>query len=337
MRTLLALAIVIAPTVAAADVRSSVDIQLNQAGQMLANDLGIDIAELEDSLSTQLRELLGLAPVGGFLRTFSNATSFSNRGIGVDYANSSERGMIGAAINASVATDLDGEVPAAGGAANLTLMGGYNLRRFGWPQVTAYANAFWQSTKSADLKGSIASAGAHLQYRMFHKTEGWKRMLAQWGGIDITTGLELARWTVGLRGEMKESIDVGDSDNPMETIDASIGGNFDLSSTTLTVPVEATTSLRLLYIASLYAGVGVDAQVGSTKVDVGAQGRLASSTGEDLGSLSVSGQGSRGPSILGWHALLGLQVNMGRLKVFTQATVDPIEKLSLALGVRVVL
>lgn len=209
-----------------------------------------------------MRGVLGLAPVDGFLQTFSNATSFSNRGVGVDYASNSDRAIVGIAANVAVATDLEGAVPKAGAALNVTLMGGLNLRRWGYPQITTYANAFWRRADSDNLRGSIASAGAHVQYKLFHKTTGWKRLVVQWGGVDLTTGLEFARWSFTLHDRLAESFEIGGT-TASETIDASLGGRFRLGSKTLTIPFEVTTNVRVLYVASLYVGLGLDAQVGS--------------------------------------------------------------------------
>ena len=119
-------------------------------------------------------------------------------------------------------------------------------------------------------------------------------------------------------------------------------GRLDLSATTVTLPIEITTNVRLLYLASLYVGLGLDTQVGSSSLDLGVDGSLTGTrpdTGavETIGSIAVTGTGSKGPSIVGYHVLLGLQANLWRLKIFTQATLQPIDTLSLAVGVRVVL
>lgn len=331
------------PGVAAADSSATAEIQLNQAGVDLATRLGIDVPAFEEDLRQQIKDALGVAAVGAFLRSFSNATSFSNRGLGVDYASNSERAIIGFGANLSIAADLDGELPSAGAAANATLMAGLNLRRWKHPELTVFANGFYRSASSDHLRGSIASAGAHVQYKLFTPTRGLKRVLVQWGGLDFTTGLEVAHWSYGLRGELSTSFEVGnDAGSASSTIEAATMGHTDLSATTVTLPLEVTTNVRLLYVASLYVGLGLDAQVGSSSLDLGVAGSLTGTrpdTGEveTIGAITVTGTGSKGPAIVGYHVLLGLQANLWRLKIFTQATLQPIDKLSLALGVRVVL
>jgi hypothetical protein len=337
------LLIPLVPGLAAADSSATAEIQLNQAGADLAADLGLDVAGFENTLRDKVKEALGIAAVGDFLRSFSDATSFSNRGLGVDYASNSERAILGIGANLALAADLEGELPSAGAAANITVMGGLNLRRWNHPELTVYGNGFYRSAENDNLHGSIASGGAHIQYKLFTPTRGLKRLAIQWGGFDFTTGVEVAHWGYGLRGGLSTTFDVANDAGTASTqIEAATDGHVDLSATTVTVPVEVTTNLRLLYLASLYIGLGLDAQVGSSTLELGVDGSLTGTrpdTGEveTIGAISVSGTGSKGPSIVGYHVLLGVQANLWRLKIFTQATLEPVDKASLALGVRVVL
>lgn len=329
--------------VAAADSAATTELELNQSGADLAADLGFDVPGFERTVAEKVQAALGISAVGGFLRSFSNATSFSNRGLGVDYASNSERAIIGIGANLSLAADLDGELPSAGVAANAALMAGLNLRRWGHPELTVYASAFHRSASGEHLRGRITSAAAHVQYKLFSPTRGWKRLVVQWGGLDVTTGLEVAHWSYGLRGGLSTSFELANQAGTMATtIEAATAGSLGLSATTVTLPLEVTTSLRLLYLASLYVGVGLDLQAGASSLDLGVSGALTGTrpdTGaaETIGALTVTGTGSKGPSVAGYHALLGLQANLWRLKVFTQATIDPVDKLSLAFGVRAVL
>lgn len=343
MKRVLLAVLTLTPALARADSSADTDIVLNQAGQDLATDLGLDVPALEQKISDGVRDALGLSAVGGFLRSFANATSFSNRGVGVDYASNSDRAIVGAAVNVAVATDLTGDLPSAGAAANLTLMAGLNLRKWNHPELTAYANTFWRSAANDNLHGSIFSVGGHLQYKLFTPTQGWKKLLVQWGGIDFTSGLEIAHWGYGLRGDISTDFDVtNDAGDMTTTITASTGGHLDLSATTVTLPVEVTTNARLLYVLSAYTGFGLDFQAGSSSLDIGVAGAMTGTRpgmteAETIGSIEIHGTGSHGPSLAGWHALLGLQANIWRAKLFVQATLEPLDTFSVALGTRVVL
>lgn len=98
----------------AADSSATADIQLNPQGQDLAAQLGISIADLESAIRDNVTKAFGLAPVESFTRSFANATSFSNRGLGVDYASNIEGAELGIAASAGAAADLGHGVPTAG-------------------------------------------------------------------------------------------------------------------------------------------------------------------------------------------------------------------------------
>lgn len=340
----LVIAILIVPSSRAlhADTMASVEIELNDAGRALADDLHLDTAQLEDAMRGGVLRAMGLVSVEGFLRAFSDATAFSNRGLGADYASNSERGIIGVAGNLALASNVDGDMAATGAAANVAVLAGLNLQPWGHSAVTLYGNAFWRSASNDHLSGSLSSFGAHVQYKLFTPTEGWKRFVVQWGGIDLTSGLEVAHWEAALEGRLSHQFPIADAMGgaPSE-IAASLGGRFQLSSTTVTLPIEVTANFRLLYVASIYLGVGAAAQVGSSTVDLGVNGEItatrASGASETVGALRMNATGSQEPSFAGYHVLLGVQANLWRLKLFAQATAEPFDRASVALGLRVVL
>lgn len=88
---------------------------------MLAQRLGVSAAELAAQIRSRVDDIYQTANIDDFLEAFTDATSFSARGIGADYA-SAPRGFIAAlAANISAAGDEDirsEERPTAGVAAN---------------------------------------------------------------------------------------------------------------------------------------------------------------------------------------------------------------------------
>jgi hypothetical protein len=333
------------PAQVRADASTDVSITLNEDGKRLAQELGLDVETFEQDVETKVTEALQLSEVQRFLRSFANASSFSSRGIGVDYASNSERYVLGFAANIAVSADLGGDddVPTVGVAPNFTLMGGVNLRRWKHPELTLFGNLFHYDADSGALHGGITSLGLHAQYKLFSPTSGVARHFARWGGLDLTGGLELARWDLGLGGDLSQSFDVGTEGGASSEITAAVGGRFDLGATTVTMPIEVTTNVRLLYVLGLYAGAGLDVQVGAAEIAAGTSGSLrATRPGspemiETIGEVSASAQGSNSPSALGYHLLFGAQLNLWRLKIFAQASVQPISDISVAAGMRVVL
>ncbi len=334
--------IALSPRALHADTMASVEIELNEAGRALADRVHLDVGRLEDTMRAGVLRVMGLASVEGFLRAFAEATALSNRGLGADYASNGDGGVIGLAGNLALASNVDGGSPALGAAPNVAILAGLNLRRWGHPDLTIYGNAFWRSAASDHLSGSIASFGAHVQYKLSAPTADWTRFVVQWGGIDLTSGLEVAYWATALEGQLSHQFPIEDAmGGPPAELAASLGGRFDLSSTMVTVPIEITANLRVLYVASIYVGVGAAAQVGSSNVDLGVNGEItttrANGDGETVGALRVNAAGSNAPSLMGYHLLFGIQANLWRLKLYTQATVEPFARASIAVGMRVVL
>ncbi|HRC57340.1 MAG TPA: hypothetical protein PKU97_15510 [Kofleriaceae bacterium] len=335
-----------APTVRA-DATAEVKISFNADGQRLAEELGLDVEGFRQDVTDKVSDALQLSEVQRFLRSFADASSFSNRGIGVDYASNSDRYILGLAANIAVSADLgdedDGDVPTVGLAPNFTLMGGVNLAPWHHPEIVVFGNLFHTSSDSGSLHGGITSVGLHAQYKMFTPTRGLKRYLVQWGGLDFTGGVEFARWKLGLRGELSHDFEFTGAADTASTVTAAVTGRFDVGATTVTMPLEVTTNLRFLYVASLYVGMGLDVQAGRASIGAGTTGTLratrpdAPDTVETIGEVSASASGSNSPSPVGYHLLLGLQANLWRLKVFAQASVRPISDVSVAAGLRVVL
>lgn len=342
-----ALGLLAAPRQAHADATSEVRIVLNQDGERLAQELGLDTAGFARDLEQKVESALQISEVQRFLKSFANASSFSNRGIGVDYASNSDRYVFGFAANLAVSADLgaedDDELPTVGVAPSFTLMGGMNLRRWNHPELTVFGNVFHYGADSGALHGGVTSVGLHGQLKLFTPTAGVARHFARWGGIDITAGLELARWQLGLGGEISHTFEFPIDGGLSSDVTAAVGGRFDVGATTLTMPLEVTTNVRLLYVLGLYTGFGLDLQVGEASIGASTFGSLrATRPGspeivDTIGDVSASAEGSHGPSTIGYHLLLGAQVNLWRIKVFTQLTMQPISSVSAAVGMRVVI
>src|ERR1043165_4825663 len=83
MKRAIVLLCLLLPSVARAQV--TVGVTLNADGQALANQLGITSAELASRIQDQVNAAYDATNVNGFIRSFTDATSFSTRGLGVDY------------------------------------------------------------------------------------------------------------------------------------------------------------------------------------------------------------------------------------------------------------
>jgi hypothetical protein len=329
---------------AAAD--SSVTIVLTPDGEQFATDNGDTPAELEGKLETKIAEVYNAARVEEYLRAFSNATSFSNRGIGVDYASNGKSLTIGVAGNVALsATDLDinqdaNEYPVGGVAPNLTIMAGLNLSRWNLPKLTLFANGFYRKASLNQLDGSIANLGVHAQYKVLGKpTTGKKSLLLQWGGLDLTAGAEYTKWSLGIG-------DTFTSDFPLEgsggtttvTATADTSGRFDLTSSALVFPIEGHHLAALPLRAERVRRRGASTcRAGSSTADASLEATMTvpdENGGQDieLGTATVTANGEAGPSVGRLRALAGLQVNFWKLKLFFQGNLIPLDTASVAFG-----
>ncbi|MCK6551050.1 hypothetical protein L6R52_34755 [Myxococcota bacterium] len=320
----------------------TVRITLGPDAAAIARELMIDTAALEGLVRDQVRGLFGLADTAGFLRLASNAQSLANKGLAVDYTSTFDRFVVGAGLDVAVAVgdsdlqtlrtaasgELERAVPVAAGV-QLSLMAGMKLS----DRWFAYVSGLAYPLSVDGFDGSGYNAGAHLQFR-FGQPVGSK-VLLQWGGLVATAGFELSQ----AKYTLVETLDAPAPLSADVVMDTSSIGRLELVTRAMTVPVELTTSLRILYVLSIYGGVGADLQLGSGTTALGLDSTLTAriSGGEELqlGTARVEFTGEGKPDRLSLRVLGGASANIGPLHVFTQLNVLTQDlTMGLAVGLR---
>ncbi len=328
------------PSLALAD--ASVNVTLTQQGQVLAAAAGLTPAQLAAEIQDDVEDAYQTNDVPGFLRAFTDATAFSQRGLAVDYVSVPSSFLIGFGANVSIAGEdsFDSEDSLTGGAAlNLGLMVGGNLAGWGLPRWTLYGNAFYNSASTDRLEGNLTSAGLHAQVKLIKPAQdkGLARAV-RWIGLDVTSGVEYTRWSLDAADGIENDFTVG---NMMEyDLQMTSAGSFNLTSNALTLPIELTTGFRVLGLLSIYGGVGVDFTYGTSSVDAALTGVVTNDdTGSDVnvGSVSITADGENDGSPTALHALVGAQVNLWKVKAFVQGNVAPTQAASVSFGLRLVL
>ena len=108
-----------------------------------------------------------------------------------------------------------------------------------------------------------------------------------------------------------------------------------------TIPVEATTGLRILELFSVYIGGGIDFTTGSTSINANLDGTAVGDGGQakgmNLADVKITGSGSNTGSPAAFRALAGVQLNLWRLKIFAQGNVSQNSSASLSFGLRLLL
>jgi len=328
------------PSVAFADAMGQVTVALSPQGMAAATALGETPQQLSDQIQSQVNAEYQANNVSQFLRQFTDATGFSNRGLGVDYVSAPHSFMIGFAGAASVASSdvLTGtQHPTGGLAANFGVMIGTNLKGWDLPRWTLFANGWYESGSTDKLTGHLSSGGAHLQYRLVQpEQDGGSAIVLRWIGIDVTSGIEYTRWTLGVNDSITNNFTIG-SGQQAQTVSLASTGKFDLTSQTLTVPIEITTGFRIIELVSVYFGGGVDLTVGKTTVDGDLNGTMTTSDGTNLGTVHITESGSNTGSPAALRGLAGVQLNLWKLKIFVQGNVSQIPAASVSFGLRLVL
>lgn len=332
------------PRTAGAD--GSVTITLTADGQRFADDIGLDVQELERQLTDELQSAFDILRLPNFLQAFSDAASFSNRGIGVDYAANTKGLIVGVAgaVGVGVSDSIENEAadqPAAGVAPNISIMLGMNMQKLlEQPQLTLFVNGFHRKGSYEQLDASITSVGAHAQYKLLRNRDRTNANLVfLWGGIDLTGGLEYSRLGLSLSDTLETEMGVeGDQGQALVTMRSQ--GRYDMTASALTVPLEVTTNVRVLYLVSLYGGAGFDLQLGGSDLEANLDGTLIGNDPQDgsetiLGTGSVRISESNGPSTGRVRGLLGVQLNIWRLKTFVQLNAMPARAASVAFGARI--
>ncbi len=308
-------------------------------GADLATSLGIDLSELEAQLADEIGSAFAALNPGAYLKAFGNAHLFSNKGLGVDYASNPTVLSVGAAGNISAGLDdeLDDDFAVAPGL-NVSLMFGLNAGTIApkLRNLTLYVNFFrFKSEAFAEsLSGTLTNFAVHAQYKLLRPSNSKKQLVLQWGGIDLTSGIEFSRLSVGLgSGSLLRNLPVVGDEVANEVQRATVGmnasGQFDLSSTGVIIPIEASTNLRIAYVITVFGGLGLDFQGGKSSLDMELTGDLAvddpTNPGQeiDLGTATVTAHEDSSPSVGRMRFFGGLQANLWRAKLFLQANVRP--------------
>lgn len=338
-RALVVLILVV--TTARAPAQVSVGVTLTPEGDALATQLGLSSADLAMKIQERVDDAYDTANVDGFLRSFTDATAFSMRGLGVDYVSAPRNIMFGIGANLAAAAGGgigDDQRPTAGLAANVGLMAGVNLGRWNYPRWTVFGNGFYRNGSTQHLKGGISTFGGHAQVRLVQpqRDAGAATKLLRWTGIDLTGGIEVTHWSLGVNKSIDTDLTV-DGTSGSAPLTLSSTGTFDLTSTAATIPIEISTGFRIALLVSFYVGAGFDFTAGKSKVDANLTGQLHTTDNRDVGTVTIAGSGDNTGSPAAARVLAGVQLNLWKLKIYVQANASATPAASVGFGLRLVL
>lgn len=318
--------------VAHAESSASVTVTLNPQGNQLASDLGLSVADLIQHTKDQIDELYKVSRIDALLRAFANTTSFSQRGLGVDYDVDPNDILIGAGamgVHGDVAIGTTNEL-LGGSIINYSGHAGVNLGRWDHPRWTVFAGGFYQTQTIHGLTGHLLTLGSHVQYQA---VPAGRRGGVRWTGVAATGGIEYARLTMGTSSSIESHFTAqGPTDHA--TIHMSSTGTLDVLTSTVTIPVEVTTGVRFGGIFSLYAGGGIDVTSGSSTIKAQLNSVLSINSDHlPVGNAVIVGNGENSASPVTVHAVTGIEIHTRHVRVFLQGAFAPGET-AVALGLR---
>jgi len=299
-----------------------------------AAGLGLTPAELTQRILTQIDGLYQVTDVNSFLRDFQNAQNFSSKGLGVDYASEATLAEVGFTV--SLASNVDKaykpsgsytDPPISGAGANLSLMAGLGMGLFGFDPLMIFGNWFKHDLSLGALDGSYHNWGLHGQLRLLgpsRETTALK-MLIRWGGIAITSGVDYSRLSLSTSKQIHSTLNNVYPGAPV-TVTSTGALIFTLDQTTWSIPLEITTSLRLLFL-TVYGGLGFDWQLGGgsdLNIDMLANlsGSYMGASYGNLGTARIKVPGHVSPSAARMREIVGLQLSiMGLVRFFAQVNV----------------
>lgn len=349
MRRLACFTSAVAVLLSASTARADVSVSITPAeGSAFAQQFGLNLQELEMQLQTEIEDAFNVLRPKSYMRAISDAQAFSTKGLGVDYASSPTFLSVGVAGNVSVAFGDDGfnepknDQPVVGLSANVAIMGGMNLRVLSpkLRDLTVYAAGFHRKADLDDLRASISSMAVHAQYKLGRPKQVITGLFFKWGGVDLTSGFEWSRLKLGLPSGDRIPTDLpvtGASSSGEVVFNAQ--GLFSYQSDTLTIPFEASTSVRFLWVVTAFGGIGTDIQMGKNDMEVDLDGTLTGiepdGTRTDLGTADVTVAEDSGPSRGKLRFFGGLQLNAAMVKAFFQVNFAPEGAVGITFGGRV--
>jgi hypothetical protein len=284
-----------------------------------AAQVGLDASELEADLSSTISDELKLGDQTVYLQQMAQAAILSSKGMGADYASNPQRfvlgGSVGSAVNSSGARFGKGQdtLPEGGFAFQVTAMAGLNLGALAKEEsflrrLTVYGNGMYLDTQGDPFSGELVNYGGHLQIKLVKRRE---EAIAEWGGLDLTTGFEASDYKLSL----SHGLPIGEGDLEWDAT-----GTYTIHSSTMSVPVELSTNIRVAFFG-LYGGLAYDVwQSGNATSTISMTGPvMAKVQGQrtKLGSAEVSmGQAGAVPEIPLPRAFVGTQLNIFVVKVY---------------------
>jgi hypothetical protein len=279
------------------------------------------------ALQAEIDKQFQVPTMSNFLKSMSNAQSITNKGQGVSYATDHSLFVVGGGFGAGLSGDLasgfksNGGLPAIGVGVQGSLMAGLSLSKLPVPalgpidlkRVTLFVNYFGISNDSLvnSLTIKANTFGMHAQYKVIEGKNIGGIGILNWGGIAFTSGFDVS--SNSLTYKVGQSISV-ESSGTTFTWTPNSASNLTLESNSFSIPFEISTSVRVLYVLSVFAGAGIDLNFGKSTIAANLNGPVTNSSNSTTGSASLQISEEQGPNVGHLRFFVGPQFNLVPLK-----------------------
>lgn len=269
------------------------------------------------------------------MQGMADSSVAAGKGVGSDYASGMQVMLLGVGVGAGadLEKDKNSKSDLSGVGVQTGIILGLNLGFMDTQRIlgldTDRLNVFFSGMSySLDQKlgdgdkdqinAKLSSYGIHFSYDWI---KGSPSKLFGWGGVKLHTGYEYNSSKFAFTSTINETVDVSAGG---ETVSGTITGKpkAEIEVTTHSIPIEISTSLRFLYLFSLYGGLGADFNMGQAKGSGALNAdptTLTYSGGNDptvQASANIDGKGDV-TSVFG-RAFAGVQINLPYIRVFVQ-------------------
>lgn len=294
-------------------------------------------------IQTEINEDLPSAPPQRLMEGMANASVMAGKGMASDYASNMTVMLIGAGVGAGAdlakdkTTDSDisgvGVAPGVVVGMNLGFMDAEKFLGMDTNRLNLYLNFMTYKHeqqisedpgKESDAQLGMTALGFRMRYDWI---QGKGSKLLGWGGVKFHFGYEYNKTDITFNSKINETVNETSSNG--EVISGTITGDprANILVNTHSIPLELSTDVQLLYILSLYVGVGADYSWGQAKGDgsLNAPNSSINCTGGACGGgTTVQVQPDANIDATGkttaflYRGFGGVQINLPYLRIFAQ-------------------
>lgn len=257
-----------------------------------------------DALQNQVNSKLTVFDTSSYLTGVANSTPIASSGFSEDHASRFKYFFI--SITGGIAADLGGTSlnSIANGSTNISdfkgLTGAY---QFTFGTKASYFNIpKWQFIDPDQMKLYLGVAQTNLsrdnvdfsfesysltaqQHFLTDLKYAWGTFA--WNGLLVSTGFKYSRLNVSYSKSFAASTqqNLSAPGNPTLTLNFNNTVNLGAKSTITSIPIDVSSSVSVMYLFDLYAGLGTDLNFGSTQSIINAPGTLSGT--ESSGTLGT--------------------------------------------------